>query len=188
MDEVLSVTSTLIKDLNEQLKDIKIKGFNGKYENIYFFNKDSSVKYEKSLPTVLGISSGLIGTAGAIGALGGPAGILVGMGISLAFSLIGDYMRRKIVETRASYTIKDLEPLIEDLENYLKEEILDDLRAKQQEIDDSIKELKNNLEKILKKDIENIEFQYDKIYNEEHILEFNKDLKILEELRRKIHE
>lgn len=188
MDDVLSVTSELIKNLNEQLQDIKIKGFNGKYENIYFFNKDSSVKYEKSLPTVLGISSGLIGTLGAIGALGGPAGILVGMGISLTFSLIGDYMRRKIVETRANYTIKDLEPLIEDLENYLKEEILDDLRAKQQEIDDSIKELKNNLEKILKKDIENIEFQYDKIYNEEHILEFNKDLKILEELRRKIHE
>ena len=147
MDEVLVSISELIKNLNSELEDITIKGFDGTYENISFFNKKSSIKYEKSLPTVLGVSTGVVGTIGAVGILGGPAGILVGMGISLAFSLIGDHMRKKIVENRASYTIRDLEPMIEDLENYLKEEIIDDLRAKGQEVDDSIKELKSKFRK-----------------------------------------
>ncbi|BCZ45390.1 hypothetical protein psyc5s11_14570 [Clostridium gelidum] len=182
MDEVLASISELIKNLSGALEDITIKGFNGTYENISFFNRKSSIKYEKSLPTVLGVSTGVVGTIGAVGILGGPAGILVGMGISLAFSLIGDHMRKKIVENRASYTIKDLDPMIEDLEKYLKEEIIDDLRAKGQEVDDSIKELKMKLEKTFKEDMEIIENQYESSYNEEHILEFEEDLKTLKEL------
>ena len=182
MDEVLVSISSFIKNLNNELEDITIKGFDGTYENISFFNKKSSIKFEKSIPTVLGVSTGVIGTIGAVGILGGPAGILVGMGISLAFSLIGDHIRTKIVENRASYTIRDLEPMIEDLENYLKSEIVDDLRAKGQEVDDSIKELKRNLEKTFKEDMEIIEKQYKTTYNEEHILEFEEDLKILKEL------
>ena len=182
MDEVLASISELIKNLSSALEDITIKGFDGTYENISFFNKKSSIKYEKSLPTVLGVSTGVVGTIGAVATLGGPAGILVGMGISLAFSLIGDHMRKKIVENRASYTIKDLEPMIEDLENYLKSEIIDDLRAKGQEVDDSIKELKMKLEKTFKEDMEIIEKQYEASYNEENILEFEEDLKTLKEL------
>ena len=179
MDEVLVSISELVKNLNGELEDITIKGFDGTYENISFFNKKSSIKYEKSLPTVLGVSTGVIGTIGAIGILGGPAGILVGMGISLAFSLIGEHIRTKIVENRASYTIRDLEPMIEDLENYLKSEIIDDLRAKGKDVDDSIKELKNKLEKTFKEDMEIIEKQYEVTYNEGHILEFEEDSKIL---------
>jgi hypothetical protein len=182
MDEVLVQISELIKNLSGELGDITIKGFNGTYENISFFNRKSSIKYEKSIPTLLGVSSAVVGTIGAVGILGGPAGILVGMGISLAFSLIGDHMRKKIVENRASYTIKDLEPMIEDLENYLKSEIIDDLRSKEQDVDESIKELKNNLEKTFKEDMESIEKQYEIIYNERHILEFEEDLKILKQL------
>ena len=91
-------------------------------------------------------------------------------------------MRKKIVENRASYTIRDLEPMIEDLENYLKSEIIDDLRAKGQEVDESIKELKRNLEKTFKEDMEIIEKQYEATYNDDHILEFEEDLKILKEL------
>jgi len=182
MDEVLVSISNFIKNLNNELEDITIKGFDGTYENISFFNKKSSIKFEKSIPTVLGVSTGVIGTIGAVGILGGPAGILVGMGISLAFSLIGDHIRTKIVENRASYTIRDLEPMIEDLENYLKSEIVDDLRVKGQEVDDSIKELKRNLEKAFKEDMEIIEKQYKTTYNEEHILEFEEDLKTLKEL------
>lgn len=182
MDEVLVSISEFIKNLNGELEDITIKGFDGTYENISFFNKKSSIKFEKSIPTVLGLSTGVIGTIGAVGILGGPAGILVGMGISLAFSLIGDLVRSKIVENRASYTIRDLEPMIEDLENYLKSEIVDDLRAKGQEVDESIKELKRNLEKTFKEDMESIEKQYKTTYNEEHILEFEEDLKTLKEL------
>ena len=182
MDEVLASISELIKNLNGALEDITIKGFDGTYENISFFNKKSSIKYEKSIPTVLGVSTGVVGTIGAVGILGGPAGILVGMGISLAFSLIGDRMRSKIVKNRASYTIRDLEPMIEDLENYLKEEIIDDLRVKQEDVDDSIKELKSNLEKTFKEDMEIIEKQYEATYNEDHILEFEEDLKILKEI------
>lgn len=182
MDEVLASISELIKNLSGALEDITIKGFNGTYENISFFNKKSSIKYEKSLPTVLGVSTGVVGTIGAVLTLGGPTGILVGMGISLAFSLIGDQMRKKIVKNRASYTIKDLEPMIEDLENYLKLEIIDDLRAKGQEVDDSIKELKMKLEKTFKEDMEIIEKQYEASYNEDHILEFEDDLKTLKEL------
>ena len=182
MDEVLVSISEFIKNLNGELEDITIKGFDGTYENISFFNKKSSIKFEKSIPTVLGVSTGVIGTIGAVGILGGPAGILVGMGISLAFSLIGDHIRTKIVENRASYTIRDLEPMIEDLENYLKSEIIDDLRAKGQEVDDSIKELKRDLEKTFKEDMEIIEKQYEATYNEEHILEFEEDLKTLKEL------
>lgn len=182
MDEVLSSTSKIIKHLNNELEDLTIKGFDGTYENISFFNKKNSIKFEKSLPTVLGVSTGVIGTIGAVGILGGPAGILVGMGISLAFSLIGDHMRKKIVESRASYTLKDLEPMIEDLENYLKEEILDDLRAKHQEVDECIRELKKSLEKNFKDDMEEIEKQYGTNYSENHILEFEEDLKILKEL------
>jgi len=91
-------------------------------------------------------------------------------------------MRKKIVENRASYTIKDLEPMIEDLEKYLQEEIIDDLRAKEQEVDDSIKELKIKLEKTFKEDMEIIEKQYETSYNEDHILEFEEDLKTLKEL------
>jgi molecular chaperone DnaK (HSP70) len=128
------------------------------------------------------VSSGLIGVAGAVSVLGGPAGILVGMGISLAFSLIGNQMRKKIVENRASYTLKDLEPMIEDLEKYLKEEILGDLMAKQQEVDDAIKELKNNLERTFKEDMKNIEVRYETHYKEEHVQEFEEDLKILRDL------
>ncbi|HEX9025492.1 MAG TPA: dynamin family protein [Clostridium sp.] len=179
MDEVLVSISELVKNLNGELEDITIKGFDGTYENISFFNKKSSIKYEKSLPTVLGVSTGVVGTIGAIGILGGPAGILVGMGISLAFSLIGEHIRTKIVENRASYTIRDLEPMIEDLENYLKSEIIDDLRAKGNDVDDSIKELKNKLEKTFKEDMEIIEKQYEVTYNEGHILEFEEDSKIL---------
>jgi len=182
MDEVLVSISEFINNLNGELEDITIKGFDGTYENISFFNKKSSIKFEKSIPTVLGVSTGVIGTIGAIGILGGPAGILVGMGISLAFSLIGDHMRKKIVENRASYTIRDLEPMIEDLENYLKSEIIDDLRVKGQEVDDSIKELKRDLEKTFKEDMEIIEKQYKTTYNEEHILEFEEDLKTLRKL------
>ena len=181
MDDVLTLISNLIKKLNGELGDITVKGFDGTYENISFFNKESSIKFEKSLPAALGVSTGIVGTIGAIGILG-PAGILVGMGISLAFSLIGDHMRKKIVEDRANYTLKDLEPMIEDFECYLKEEIIDDLRAKGQEVDDSIKELKSNLEKTFKEDMEIIEKQYEASYNEEHILEFEEDLKLLKEI------
>jgi len=182
MDEVLASIGDLIKNLNSELEVITIKGFDGTYENISFFNTRSSVKYEKSLPTVLGVSTGVVGTIGAIGILGGPAGILVGMGISLAFSLIGDHMRKKIVKNRASYTLRDLEPMIEDLENYLKQEIIDDLRVKQEEVDKSIKELKRSLEKNFKEDMERIEEQYEATYDEKHILEFEVDLKLLKEL------
>lgn len=181
MDEVLMLISRLIKNLSNELGEITIKGFDGTYENISFFNKESSIKYEKSLPAVFGVSTGVVGTIGAVGLLG-PAGILVGMGISLAFSLIGDHMRKKIVENRASYTLKDLEPMIEDFENYLKEEIIGDLRAKAQEVDDSIKELKSKLERNFKEDMENIEKQYETAYNAENILEFEEDLKLLKEL------
>ncbi|OOM70873.1 bacterial dynamin-like protein [Clostridium puniceum] len=181
MDDVLALISNLIKKLNTELGDITVKGFDGTYENISFFNKESSIKFEKSLPTALGLSTGIVGTIGAMGILG-PAGILVGMGISLAFSLIGDHMRKKIVENRASYTLKDLEPMIEDFENYLKEEIIGDLRAKGQEVDESIKELKSNLEKTFKDDMEIIERQYETSYNEEHILEFEEDLRLLKEM------
>ena len=182
MDEVLASIGELIKNLNSELEGITIKGFDGTYENISFFNTKSSIKYEKSLPTVLGVSTGVVGTIGAVGILGGPAGILVGMGISLAFSLIGDHMRKKIVENRANYTLRDLEPMIEDLENYLKQEIIDDLRVKQQDVDESIKELKKSLEKTFKEDMEIIEEQYEATYDEEHILEFEVDSKILKEL------
>lgn len=181
MDEVLSLITNLIKNLNNELGEITIKGFDGTYENISFFNRESSIKYEKSLPTVLGISTGVVGTIGAVGLLG-PAGILVGMGISLAFSLIGDHMRKKIVENRASYTLKDLEPMIEDFEGYLKEEVIGDLRAKAQEVDDSIKELKDRLERNFKEDMVIIEKQYETAYNEDHVLTFEEDLKLLKEL------
>ncbi|NFK50632.1 dynamin family protein [Clostridium botulinum] len=183
MDEVLDKTSELIKNLNKELNGITIKGFYGDYENISFFNKESEFKFEKSLPSLLGVSGGVIGALGTVGALGGPLGILVGMGIGMAFSLIGDFVRKEILETRANYTLRDLEPMIEDLENYLKEEILDDLRAKQQDMDDSIKELRKNLENSFKDDIQIIEKQYDYTYSENNILEFEDDLKILNEVK-----
>lgn len=182
MDEILNSIGEFIKNINSRFENIRIKGFNGTYENISFFNKKSSIKYEKSIPALLGVSTGVIGTVGAVGMLGGPVGILVGMGISLAFSLIGDHMRKKIVESRADYTLKDLEPMIEDLEIYLKEEITGDLMAKQKEIDESIKAMKSNLENVFKQDVEDLEKQYETTYNEESILEFEKDLKILREL------
>ncbi|ALB44729.1 MULTISPECIES: dynamin family protein [Clostridium] len=182
MDEILNSIGEFIKNINSRFENIRIKGFNGTYENISFFNKKSSIKYEKSIPALLGVSTGVIGTVGAVGMLGGPVGILVGMGISLAFSLIGDHMRKKIVESRANYTLKDLEPMIEDLEIYLKEEITGDLMAKQKEIDESIKAMKSNLENVFKQDVEDLEKQYETTYNEESILEFEKDLKILREL------
>ncbi|MGN2339123.1 dynamin family protein [Clostridium cagae] len=183
MDEVLDKTSELIKNLNKELNGITIKGFYGDYENISFFNKESEFKFEKSLPSLLGVSGGVIGALGTVGALGGPLGILVGMGIGMAFSLIGDFVRKEILETRANYTLRDLEPMIEDLENYLKEEILDDLRAKQQDMDDSIKELRKNLENSFKDDIQIIEKQYDYTYSENNILEFEDDLKILNQVK-----
>lgn len=187
MDEVLDKTSELIKKLNSELQYVTIKGFDGKYENISFFNKKSEFKFEKSIPSVLGVSGGVVGALGAIGTLGGPAGILVGMGMGLVFSIIGDHIRKEIVKTRANYTIKDLEPMIEDLENYLREEILDDLRAKQQDVDDAIKELKGQIEKTFKEDIGNTEEQYEVIYSKEHTLEFEEDLKVLRELRESLN-
>lgn len=183
MDEVLNSTSRIIKDINDKLGDITIRGFNGTYENISFFNKESEIKYEKSLPSLLGLSGGLIGTITAASALGGPIGILAGMGIGIMFSILGDYMRQKIVKTRADFTMKDMNPMIEDLKNYLKEEILDDLRAKQIEIDDSIKDFRKSLEKNFKDDIIIIEKQYEGTYTKEHIEKFENDLKLLYELR-----
>lgn len=182
MDEILRRIGVFIRNINNEFENIKIKGFDGTYENISFFNKKSSIKYEKALPTIFGLSSGVIGTIGAVGTLGGPAGILVGLGISLAFSLIGDNMRKRIVENRANYTLKDLEPMIEDLEKYLKEEIIGDLMAKQEEIDEAIRNLKGSLERTFKDDIENIEKRYEANYSEKHVLEFEEDLKVLKEL------
>ena len=182
MDEILRRIGVFIRNINNEFENIKIKGFDGTYENISFFNKKSSIKYEKALPTIFGLSSGVIGTIGAVGTLGGPAGILVGLGISLAFSLIGDNMRKRIVENRANYTLKDLEPMIEDLEKYLKEEIIGDLMAKQEEIDEAIRNLKDSLERTFKDDIENIEKRYEANYSEKHVLEFEEDLKVLKEL------
>lgn len=92
-------------------------------------------------------------------------------------------MRQKIVKTRADFTMKDMNPMIEDLKNYLKEEILDDLRAKQIEIDDSIKDFRKSLEKNFKDDIIIIEKQYEGTYTKEHIEKFEDDLKLLYELR-----
>jgi len=183
MDEVLGITSELIKNLNTKLNYVTIKGFDGTYENISFFNKESSFKFEKSIPSLLGLSTGIIGAAGTVGSLGGPLGILVGMGIGFVFSIIGDSIRKEILSTRAEYTIKDLEPMIEDLENYLKEEILDDLRAKAEEVDTSIRELKKKIEKTFKEDIESISNQYDANYSEKHTIEFEKDLELLNKLR-----
>lgn len=91
-------------------------------------------------------------------------------------------MRKKIVKNRASYTIRDLEPMIDDLEKYLKSEIIDDLRAKGQDVDDSIKELKRDLEKTFKEDMEIIEKQYETVYKEEYVLELEADLNVLKEL------
>ena len=141
------------------------------------------MKFEKTLPSILGVSSGLIGAVGAVGSLGGPLGILIGMGIGLAFSIIGENIRKEILHTRANYTIKDLEPMIEDLENYLKEEVIDDLRAKQEEVDNSIKKLRKQIEKTFKEDIINIEEQYEKDYNENHTLLFEEDLRTLRDLK-----
>ncbi|HCW52988.1 MAG TPA: dynamin family protein [Clostridium sp.] len=183
MDEVLGITSELIINLNKKLNYVTIKGFDGTYENISFFNKESSFKFEKSIPPILGLSTGIIGAAGTVGSLGGPLGILVGMGIGFVFSIIGDSIRKEILSTRAEYTIKDLEPMIEDLENYLREEILDDLRAKAQEVDNSIKELRKKIESTFKEDIVSISSQYDADYNEKHTIEFEKDLNILKSLR-----
>lgn len=183
MDEVLSITSELIKNLNTKFNYVTIKGFDGTYENISFFNKESSFKFEKSIPPILGLSTGIVGAAGTVGSLGGPLGILVGMGIGFVFSVIGDSIRKEILSTRAEYTIKDLEPMIEDLENYLREEILDDLRAKAQEVDNSIKELRKKIEGTFKEDIVNISSQYDASYNEKHTIEFEKDLDIVKTLR-----
>lgn len=182
MDEILRRIGIFIRNINNEFENIKIKGFDGTYENISFFNKKSSIKYEKALPTIFGLSSGVIGTIGAVGTLGGPAGILVGLGISLAFSLIGDNMRKRIIENRANYTLKDLEPMIEDLEKYLKEEIIGDLMAKQEEIDKAIRNLKDSLERTFKDDIENIEKRYEANYSEKQVLEFEEDLKVLKEL------
>lgn len=183
MDEVLGITSELIINLNKKLNYVTIKGFDGTYENISFFNKESSFKFEKSIPPILGLSTGIIGAVGTVASLGGPLGVLVGMGIGFVFSIIGDSIRKEILSTRAEYTIKDLEPMIEDLENYLREEILDDLRAKAQEVDNSIKELRKKIESTFKEDILSISSQYDADYNEKHTIEFEKDLNILKSLR-----
>lgn len=183
MEDVLNITSELVKSLNNKLQNVTIKGFDGTYENISFFNKKSTVKFEKSLPSLLGVSSGIIGAVGAVGSLGGPLGILVGMGIGFVFSIIGENIRKEILSTRAGYTIKDLEPMIEDLENYLKEEIIDDLRAKQEEVDSAIKKMRKQIEKTFKEDIINIEAQYEKEYNDNHTILFEEDLKILNDLK-----
>lgn len=95
-------------------------------------------------------------------------------------------MRKEIVQTRANYTIKDLDPMIEDLENYLKEEIIDDLKAKQQEVDDCIKEFRQRVETTFKDDMENIEEQYDTNYSANNTREFEKDLEILKEIKESI--
>lgn len=42
--------------------------------------------------------------------------------------------------------------------------------------------MKSNLENVFKQDMEDLEKQYETTYNEESILEFEKDLKILREL------
>ncbi len=184
MDEILKSVSSLIDSLNEELGTITIKNFNGTYENISFFNKESEVKYENTLPSILGLSGGIIGTITAASVLGGPIGILTGMGIGIVFSLIGDYMKHEILKTRAELTMQDLKPMIEDLRNYLKEEILDDLRAKQLEVDESMKTMRKNIEDSFKDDIKSIEKQYDSQYTEEHIESFKKDFDLLMSIQR----
>ena len=109
------------------------------------------------------------------------------MGIGFVFSIIGENLRKEILHTRANYTIRDLEPMLEDLENYLKEEILDDLRAKQEEVDYSIKRLRKQIEKTFKEDIRHVEEQYEKDYNENHTLLFEEDLRTLNELRKSLN-
>lgn len=186
MDEVLKRTSELIKNLNSRIDNINIKGFDGSYENISYFNKGSSFKFERSLPSILGFGSGIAGIAGAFSTVGGPLSILIGMGIGLAFSVVGQTIRKGITQTRANYTIKDLDPMIDEFQRYLDEKILGDLKAKQEEVDNSIKDLRRKIERTFKKDIENVAKQYEKNYNENHTIEYENDLNTLNELREMI--
>lgn len=45
----------------------------------------------------MGVGFGVFGVVGIIGVLGGLVGVFVGMGISLVFFIIGDYMCKEIV-------------------------------------------------------------------------------------------
>jgi len=80
--------------------------------------------------------------------------------------------------------MNDIKFMAEDLKKYLKEEILGDLRAKQIEIDISIKNLKKESENNFKRDSSEIAIQYEGNYTEENVEEFKKDLEELEKLRK----
>lgn len=184
MENLLMSMGELTSTLNEKLGLIRIKSFDGKYENTSSFNKQEAFKFEKAVNPILSIGGGIAAACIA----GGIPGIIIGAGIALVCSIFGGLINKGIKNERAKRTIADLEPVITQLKKDLDKQIVGSLREKREEIESELNKLKDDLENECDKDIEKIEEQYSGKFDEKSIAALDMDLEEIKRMREAINE
>ncbi|QAA31322.1 dynamin family protein [Clostridium manihotivorum] len=185
MENLLMNMEDLTNTLNEKLGLIRIKGFDGKYENRSSFNKKEAFKFEKAVNPILSIGGG-IAAVFIVG--GGIPGIIIGAGIGIICSIFGGLINKGIKNVRVKRTIEDLEPIITQLKKDLDKQIVDSLRGKRDEIESELNKLKDDLENECDKDIEKIEEQYSGKFDEKNIAALDMDLEDVKRMKEAINE
>lgn len=184
MENLLINMGELTSTVNKKLGLLRIKGFDGKYENASSFNKKEAFKFEKAVNPILSIGGGIA----AVFIAGGIPGIIIGAGIGIICSIFGGLINKGIQNNRAKRTIEDLEPVITQLKRDLDKQIVDSLREKRDEIESELNKLKDDLENECDNDIKIIEEQYSGKFDEKSIVELDMDLEEVKRMREAINE
>lgn len=184
MENLLLNMGEFINSLNKKLGLIRIKGFDGKYENTSSFNKKEEFKFEKAINPMLSVGGGIA----AFCIAGGIPGIIIGAGIGIVCSILGGLINKGIKNKREKRTIHDLEPIIIQLKKDLDKQIVGSLRAKREEVENELNNLKQYLENECDKDIIKIEEQFSVEFDEKSIEALDMDLQEIKRMRKAINE
>lgn len=167
-----SITDEL-SDIVQELDDI-IQVENKLSISSLSFSNGNAFKFEKVLQVGIDIAGGLGGVwvsiqvGGALGSFGGPVGVIVGglagAAVSIVAGVIGNKSKKAITNTRGRETKRQIEPLIEEIGEIIKREIIGGYQVISNEVNNSletyIKNRKKELKEIKARNIENINKDY----------------------------